>query len=284
MGEIKDLPQLLNALRRGYTIKDGIILPPVKPHAAHGPEMAGRHFCISIAGHTVGIDSMYAEVYSLCKNYLCNDKPEILVATNNDDILLERDEISNSSDSYLETLSVYRKICESMLQFDVFLMHGAVIADGKSAYMFTAESGTGKTTHIRKWLDKLKNAYVVNGDKPLIRITEKEVIACGTPWCGKEQMETNIMVPLKAIVLMERGEDNSIEEISFRQAFPDLLHQTYRPTGTEQMKKTLKLVSQLNGKVHFFRFVFNNLKNDAFDVAYHAVTGGINETDNKTFR
>ena len=80
------------------------------------------------------------------------------------------------------------------------------------------------------------------------------------------------MVPLKAIILMERGDNNNIEEIPFGMAFPFLLQQTYRPSDGEKIQKTLKLLVQLKGKVRFYRFIFNNLKEDAFDVAYHAVT------------
>lgn len=105
-------------------------------------------------------------------------------------------------------------------------------------------------------------------------MTDKEAFACGTPWCGKEQMETNCMVPLKAIVLMERGDDNSIREISFGDAFAFLLQQTYQPDEPEAMRKTLKLFAQLKDRVKFYRFVFNNMKEDCFNVAYNALMGG----------
>ena len=153
-------------------------------------------------------------------------------------------------------------------------MHGAVIAlDDQTSFMFTAKSGTGKTTHIRKWLENAPGAFVVNGDKPLIKIADTEAIAYGTPWCGKEHLNTNIGVPLRAIVLMERSEDNAIEEITFSQAFPTLLQQTYRPADADKMRKTLSLLSALNGKMKFYRFRFNNLKPDAFRVSYEALTG-----------
>ena len=150
-------------------------------------------------------------------------------------------------------------------------MHGAVIAYNNAAYMFTASSGTGKTTHIRKWLNNLPGAYVVNGDKPLIKITNAGAIACGTPWCGKEKFGKNCMVPMRAIVLMERGEDNIIQEISFGQAFTGLLQQTYMPKDVEKMKKTLALLSMLQGRVKFYRFLFNNKKDDSFEVAYNTI-------------
>ena len=236
-----------------------------------------RHFCISIAGHTAGIDALYDRVYSMCENYLCDELPELHICIEEEDIAVERAEAEKTQgsrrDDYLETLAVYRKISEEMLSFDTFLMHGAVVAIGNSAYMFIADSGTGKTTHIKKWIENADGAFVVNGDKPLVKITDTQVLACGTPWCGKEQWSTNTMVPLKAIVSMERSEDNAVEEVSFGKAFTSLLQQTYWPEDADKMKKTLSLLSKMKGKVRFYRYHFNNYKEDAFDVSYKVLTG-----------
>ena len=238
-------------------------------------ESRDNYFSISVAGHVIAIRAIYTEVKDLCKDYLTEEDPEFQIEISQEEIDSERmiDQQQNISrrNSYLETLVVYRKICGEMLSYNSFLMHGAVIAYNDNAYMFTASSGTGKTTHIRQWLDSIDHCSVVNGDKPLIHITETQAIACGTPWCGKEKMNTNVMVPLKAIVLMERSEDNKIVEITFEQALINLLQQTYRPAEAAQMKKTLSLLSQLKDKVHFYRFNFNNYKNDAVQVAFQAL-------------
>ncbi len=132
----------------------------------------------------------------------------------------------------------------------------------------------GKLHILKKWLENLNDAFVVNGDKPLVKITETETLACGTPWCGKESLGRNVMVPLKAIVIMERGDNNHIREIPFMEAFAFLLRQTYHPRDTEKMKKTLSLFSQLKGKVRVFHFIFNNMKEDTFNVAYKALKEG----------
>ena len=230
---------------------------------------------ILIAEHTFSIHSLYDEVYFLCRKYLTDKQAEEEVFVSQEDIEAERKiDIANgmhSCNAYLETIAVQRKISELILKYDTFLMHGAVIAHNEKAYMFTAASGTGKTTHILKWLENLDNAYVVNGDKPLIKITEKEAIACGTPWRGKEKLGRNCMVPLKAIVLMERGENNEINEVTFEKALTFLLRQTYMPTDGVKMKKTLALVAKLKGRIKFYKYVFNNMKDDAFEVAYGTI-------------
>ena len=272
MGKIRNLSQLLNALENGYKVTKST------KTAAPGPEKDERHFCISVAGKKIDIDSLYSEVYSLCENYLCEGEADIHVRISEEDIAYEREEAKQEhvsyGDSYLETLAVYRKIAEALLEYDIFLMHGAVVAEGQDAYMFTAKSGTGKTTHIQKWLKNLENGYVVNGDKPLIRITDTEVEACGTPWCGKEKMNKNCIVPLRAIVFMERGENNTIKEINYSEAFQYLLQQTYQPNNADGMRKMLKLLMRIKGKVRFYRHIFNNMKEDAFDVSYGVLTGG----------
>lgn len=236
-----------------------------------------RNFCIVVAGHTVAVHALHTQVFSLCKDYLTDLAPDMEIIVTESDLELERQEEKRThsilKDAYLETLAVYRKISEKMLAYDTFLMHGAVVATGGNAYMFTAVSGTGKTTHVKKWLKQAEDAFIVNGDKPLIKITDSQAVACGTPWCGKEKMGTDAMVPLRAIALMERGENNEIEEITFGRAFAFLLQQTYRPADADKMRKTLALLTQLNGKVRFYKYTFNNLKKDAFAVSFSAMAG-----------
>lgn len=153
-------------------------------------------------------------------------------------------------------------------------MHGAIIVLNGCAFFFAAPSGTGKSTHILRWLERCPDAFVVNGDKPFIKFNDDgTVLACGSPWAGKENLYTNTMVPLKSIILMERAEDNHIERISFAEAFPKLLQQTYRPEDPDKMRKTLKLMQRLNPAVSFWRFKFNNMKDDCFEVAYNALVG-----------
>ena len=237
--------------------------------------MMEKDFRIKVAGQAARIETLHRHTYELCRDYRTDEEAALHIRVTQSDIERERAESLSlgyhQSDGYLETLAVYRKLSEEMLEHDTFLMHGAAVAMDGGAYLFLGKSGTGKTTHIRLWLKNLPDAFVVNGDKPLIRVTKKEALVFGTPWCGKEQMNTNTVSPLRAIILMERNEENRMEKISFSRAFPVLLQQTYRPKDAEKAKKTLSLLARLNGQVRFYRFQFNNLKEDAFGVAYEAL-------------
>ncbi len=276
--KIRTLSQLLSALEQGYTVEKGEGLCPPPASAAPGPDKAERHFCISVAGHVIGIDARYAGLRAQCRKYLSDAPAEFSVHADDGDIAYERAEAEKAGaptgEEILESLAIYRRISTLLLAHDTFLMHGAVVAVDGEAYMFTAESGTGKTTHIRKWLENLGEAYVVNGDKPLIRIGRDRAIACGTPWCGKERMGTAAMVPLRSIVFLERAERNEIAEITFGRAFPLLLQQTYRPADAQEMRKTLDLLRMLKDRVTFWRFRCNNFREDCFRVAHDALITG----------
>ena len=254
-------------------------------------------FNIKLAGVTIQVDAPTPRTMFHCLKYLTTETPDVYVSVKKEDVkreiqkceaagLVNKDKVYNYNDHltvyineinepFLETMTVYYKIAEALCPYNIILMHGAVVANGENAFMFTANSGVGKTTHIKKWIENVPTVTVVNGDKPLIKVSETSVIACGTPWCGKECMGENIMVPLKAVVIMERSEINQMEEISFSEAYPYLLQQTYISSDVQTAECTLSIIAQLYKKVRFYRFHFNNFKDDCFTVSYNTLTANL---------
>ena len=168
-----------------------------------------------MASEIIQIDSLHALVQNQCMNYQGYGFPSFVVHTTQSDIDFERkksareDEsegipIRQFPDAYLETLAVYRKIAEKMPDYDTFLFHGSAIAVDGTAYLFTAKSGTGKSTHTRLWRELLGDrAVMVNDDKPLIRVNaDGTAVAYGTPWDGKHRLSSNIAVPLRVICIL----------------------------------------------------------------------------------
>ena len=177
-------------------------------------------------------------------------------------------------DAYLETVAVHRKISEKMPYYGVFLAHGSTVAVDGAAYLFAALSGTGKSTHTRLWRELLgERAVMVNDDKPFLRVTESgETVAYGTPWDGKHHLSRNIAVPLRAVCLLERGEENRIEEIGKAEALPRLLIlQFYRPDDPVALSRTLTLIDRMNPR--FYR-LHCNMDRSAAELAYNTMKGG----------
>ena len=232
-----------------------------------------------IADKVIEISSLYEKVHEYCSDYLTEDKADCCISTTQADIDHEREKNAKSAlldgrqpydiaDSYLEELAVYRKIAEKMIDFDTILFHGSVVAVDGIGYLFTARSGTGKSTHTRLWREHFGDrAFMVNDDKPLLHITDRGVIAYGTPYNGKHRLGTNTSVLLKAICILTRADNNHIEPIGFEQAYKMLLQQVYRPENSELMMKTLRLIDSLADTVKLYRLGCN-MDISAAKVAY----------------
>ena len=245
-------------------------------------------FYIALAGWNVGINAIFESTKQFCLEYLCESKPEFEVSIDQKDVDFERENsekedilegipVRKFSDEYLETLAVYRKICTELLNRDTLLFHGSVIAVDGEGYLFTAKSGTGKSTHTALWRRAFGNrAEMINDDKPLLKITENGIFACGTPWNGKHRLGCNKMVPLKAICILERDKENHIAKISGQEALPMLIQQSFRtgtPAGT---LKLMDFLEQIIGKTNIYRLGCN-MNPEAAHVAYDGMNRGNNE-------
>ena len=213
----------------------------------------------------------------MSKAFFTTKESSISLAASEEEIQKEQFEYQNRfgalpSRIQTEILVYLRKVADSLLAYNTLLLHGSAIGFRDFAYLFSAKSGTGKTTHTLKWIHNLHGSFVINGDKTFIQFRDDGgVYACGSPWAGKENMCSNTSELLKSIILMERSEDNNIERIPFTEAFPALLQQVYRPDDEEKMRLTLRLLKRLDGLVTFWRFKCNNFKDDCFEIAYNTL-------------
>lgn len=237
-----------------------------------------------IAGRIIEIAGLYPDIHALCADYRAEGAVDFAVETAQADIDFERVKSARADtlagiptrhfpDGYLETLAVCRKIAERMPDYDTVLFHGSCVAVDGVGYLFTAKSGTGKSTHTRLWRELFgTRAVMVNDDKPMIRLTDNGAEACGTPWNGKHRLSSNIAVPLKAICILERAEQNVIRPVTETEAYPMLLQQTYRPADAAAMAKTLTLTDRLAASVSLWRLGCN-MEPEAARVAYDAMKG-----------
>ncbi|MDD6060600.1 MAG: hypothetical protein PUB97_09505 [Ruminococcus sp.] len=237
-----------------------------------------------IAGRIIAMESVYSKVHELCADYRYSGTADFSIRTTRKDIEYEgnksRNEnikegipIKNFSDDYLETLAVYRKIADKMIDYDTILFHGSVIAVDGIGYLFTAKSGTGKSTHTRLWRELFgERAVMVNDDKPLIKVSENGIMVCGTPWDGKHRLSTNISVPLKAVCVLERSEGNHIEKVTADSVYNMLVQQVYRPQSPQKLLKTLQLIDVLSENVGLYRLGCN-MDISAAETAYKAMKG-----------
>ncbi len=225
---------------------------------------------IELAGFLIEIEKAGEYTQKMCKNYIYEgEKPaDIFIKYDKSAIDNERKLYPNATDDYLQSLCIYRDICKQIIRHGAMLIHSAAISVDGKGYLFSAISGTGKTTHINLWLKKFGDrAVVINGDKPIIREVDGVFRVYGTPWCGKEGINQNISVPIEGICLLSRGSENIISRVKSDEAIASLMEQTSRPKGAESMVELLDIIEKLLGKVPIYR-LFCNMEPEAADVSY----------------
>lgn len=227
---------------------------------------------ILLAGLKIQIEHNYDYMLHFCKDYMAHfDLPDIVVKANIDAILKEKELVPLAPIEACESLCIYRSIGEQMPNFDRFVFHGAAIEHNGQAYLFTAPSGTGKTTHINLWHKYLGDSVgIINGDKPIIK-AQDDITVYGTPWAGKEGYQRNTKAPLKAICILKQGKTNSITRLSSRLAINYLMRQVYMPHDAIALSKTLELLGRMIEKTSVYELSCD-ISKEAFETSFSEIT------------
>ena len=241
-------------------------------------------FTIMLCGIAIGVHSMFEATRDFCSEYLTDRPPKFELTVTPNDLEAERQSLQKSDiyegreavnyrDEDLERTALLRLAADKLPEYDALLFHGAIVAFEGKCYMFTAPSGTGKTTHSLLWLKNIPHSYILNGDKPFLLSKEGEIYGCASPWQGKEDYGVNEILPLAGICLLERADFNHIEKISYDSAFEALVLQSHKPAKTPALLNYMKLLSRFS-KVALYRLGCNT-EDEAALVCYKKMTENI---------
>ena len=238
-------------------------------------------FLLEIAEQVAAVRSLFESTPHHFAKYLTDRKPDFSIEICEGDLRFEQADADNEAeeegfrrrkfpDPFLERAAIQRKFAEQLLKQGIFLAHGSAVAADGQGYLFTARSGTGKSTHTRLWREVFgARAVMVNDDKPFLQLTEEGVLIHGSPWSGKHGLDSNITVPLKGICLLERGQENRI-----RQAKPEELTDLlrgFRPRTPAQAKEYDNLLTQLTEEVPLWHMSCTK-DAEAARIAYEAMS------------
>lgn len=235
---------------------------------------------MKIGGCCGNITSLFESTPHYFRAYLTEEPPEFSICVTREDIAFEQADLLEEAhrdgfrpraftDPFLERAAIQRAFAEFLFCRDILLFHGSAIAVDNEGYLFTAHSGTGKSTHTRLWMQAFGGrAVMVNDDKPFLQLDGGSVWLYGSPWSGKHGLDTNIKVPLKGICILERGAQNSITGIRGEDALPMLQKQAYRPL--DDASCFFQLVERLSKTVPLWKLACNK-DPEAAHVAYNAM-------------
>ena len=231
-----------------------------------------------IAGLTVKMDS-FGRTVEQAAPYRCEPaEPDVIIRSDWQALQQRQPHLNDEDCEYLTTGgSFYRQL----LNFNGMLLHAsAVVLDGR-AYLFSAPCGTGKSTHTKLWLQVFgEKAYILNDDKPALRLEEGQWYAYGTPWSGKHDISTNIRVPVAGICFLRRAEENTIAPFTGVKAIFALLEQTARPAGADLRQQLMVLLDRLLTQVPVWQMGCT-MDPQAAQVSYEAMSAGRKDEKNE---
>lgn len=141
-----------------------------------------------------------------------------------------------------------------LLKQNMLTLHGVLMEYQGYGIVISAASGTGKTTHARLWRD-MHHALIINGDRAVIGVKDGVWTGYGLPWSGTSGEQINRSVPLKALVILERGEQNEAYRITGLEGFGALLpHLEYPAWNRDMVNLAMSGVDHFLQEVPVVRF------------------------------
>lgn len=226
-----------------------------------------------IADLCIKINPIYPQTKQRLMPYLTSCAEADFEITVSDSEISEK--ISTSKIAYPEyeheSSIILTKLCSKLLEcFNGFFFHSSSLMLDGEGYVFTAPSGTGKSTHTSLWRKHFGDKVImINDDKPLIRRIGKDFFIYGTPWMGKSNIGNNIKAKVKAVFILKRSETNSAKQVSIREVFKEILEATVVPSDRAMMSNLLMLLDEFFSKVPIY-LLHCNISDEAVLTAYNA--------------
>lgn len=128
-------------------------------------------------------------------------------------VLLREDSLPFTSKTILDAMEAEHRIVEQ----GGFILHASCVEHEGGAILFTAPSGTGKSTQARLW-QELRGAEIINGDRIAV-LCDNGIHAAGIPYSGSSGISKNVILPLRAIVYLAQAPQTTIRNMRGREAF-----------------------------------------------------------------
>lgn len=139
-----------------------------------------------------------------------------------------------------------------LLKYHKLVLHASYIVTDLGAILFTAPSGTGKSTQAELWR-KHRNAEIINGDRAVIGIENGVAYAYGYPISGSSDDCQNVSSKICAIVSLKQAKNNSIRKLCGLEALTVMMNGSYLSDRySKDLPKILDLSAIICEKIPIF--------------------------------
>lgn len=112
-----------------------------------------------------------------------------------------------------------------MIRHEGIVLHASYIVYNGEAILFTAPSGTGKSTQGDLWV-RYRGAELINGDRVLLKRNNGIWKAYGFPVCGSSDVCLNSSAPIRAVIYLAKGKENRASLYSGSEAIRRVMSET----------------------------------------------------------
>ena len=155
--------------------------------------------------------------------------------------------VQNNALMFPETHYIWNMIGleQILLRQQALILHASFVAWEQKGILFSAPSGTGKSTQAELW-KKYLGSEIINGDRAGIRKKDGIWRAYGLPYAGSSRIYRNESVPLRAIVILEQAEENHICPLGKTEAIIRLLPEfSLHRWNATFMNKAMDLITEI---------------------------------------
>lgn len=229
---------------------------------------------LKIADLQVDIEVKSQRLLKQCEPYedfsKLNIPADITVTVSDEEIKRSLKRYPNFDEETAEYIRAGGAFYTGLISFDGIMLHASGVVKDGYAYLFSADSGTGKSTHTDLWCKYLDGAYIINDDKPAIRIVDDEIFVYGTPFSGKEDLSANKKVKLGGICFLYRSEENKIKKIPSESAVVPVLRQTIHSLSEEKLEKLFSLLDKILSRIPVYEMGCN-ISEEAVQLSYNTM-------------
>ncbi len=123
---------------------------------------------------------------------------------------------------------------------DGIMLHSSALCYKGEGILFSAPSGTGKSTQSSLWKKEFGDEVVIiNDDTPFIRNIDSVSYVYGCPWSGKTDINEQIKVPVKAVISVKQGNENSVKKLTATEGFFRIFNETKKPVESNMLDKAM---------------------------------------------
>ena len=146
---------------------------------------------------------------------------------------------------YISFFAIGEAFSYAMLKNKSGVLHSSSIVINGSAIAFSAQSGTGKSTHTSIWQELYPETVIANDDTPVIKFENGIPYLYGSPFAGTSGVNQNVSAPLKAVVFLHRGYENKIEKLSGARAISYFVNEIRKPPVPDYLELCMDFTEKI---------------------------------------